>query len=67
MIDIRRVIKKVWKTALLFLFGISFIKDLILIAFVTGLMVLGFNPLLVAVITAGISLVLNWFGYLLTT
>lgn len=64
--DIKRVLRKFWKTAMKIAFGLSFIKDVILIVIVAGAIAVGIPILIALPLAVGVSFVLNFIGYTMT-
>lgn len=65
--DIKGIIGKFWKMAMLIVFGVSFMKDLVLVTVICGIIALGLSPLIAFVGAAGLSFILNLIGYSITT
>ena len=65
--NIRRILRKCWKGVMMAVFGLSFLKDLILIAVVAGMMAFGISGLIAVPVAVCASLVLNLIGYTIAT
>lgn len=60
---LKEMLGKFWKIAMLIVFGVSFVKDVILICAIVALVAVGMPLLIVCVSTIVISFLLNAIGY----